>query len=107
MSHRVTHRTGEMESGFPIGRFGDLLDELVTPDDEHPDVSVTHESEWSLSVYTSGFVVLENLEAGEPQHLGPVDHSTALELMMVVAQGKVDALKTRPWRPGYPPRTDG
>jgi hypothetical protein len=103
MSYRVTHCTGEMNPGYPIERFADLLGELSVADSEHPDIAVVHESEWSLTVYRSGFVVLENLEDGEPMHLGPLDRDRTIELMIGVAEGRIAELQSEPWRPGYPP----
>jgi hypothetical protein len=107
MSYHVTHRTGEMEPGYPLHRFGDLLDELSSTDNEHLDVAVTHESEWSLTVYRPNMLVFENLEHGEPAHLGPVDRDTALEIMVEVAQGRIEHVRSRPWQRGNPPRHGG
>lgn len=104
MGYRVTHRTGEMENDAPLEKLESLLDELASGDAEHPDVAVTHESEWCLSVSRSGFVVLEHLEEGEPKHLGPVERRTALELMSAVAEGRIDDLSALAWKPGYPAR---
>ena len=106
MTYHVTHWTGEMASGYPIEDFPNLLDELSRADDEHPDVSVSHESEWSLSVYKSGFLVLENLEEGEPIHLGPLDRNAVIRLMVGVAEGRIDEVRSHPWRSGYPPRKE-
>jgi hypothetical protein len=107
MSYHVTHCTGEMVANFPTDRFGELLDELSGADSEHPDISVSHESEWSLSVYKSGFVVLENLEEGEPVHMGPLDRTESVALMVAIADGKLDDVQAEQWQPGYPPRSTG
>ncbi len=104
MGYVVTHRNGEMEDGYPVDQIGRLYDELLKADSEHPDVAVTHESEWCLTVLKSGFLVLENLEKGEPKHVGPVNRDEAIELMMALANGLVDDLHVVLWRPGYPPR---
>ena len=102
MSYFVTHRYGDMERDFPICRFGELLDELSDVDDEHPDVAVTHESEWSLSILGSGFVCLENVEEDDcPVHMGPLDRQTTLRLMVAVAEGRIEEARSEPWRPGY------
>jgi hypothetical protein len=93
-----------MESGYPIRRFSELLEELSVADAEHPNVSVTHESDWCLSIFRSGFVVLENLEDGEPMHHRPADSKQTIEIMVEVATGRIDEARSRPWHPGYPPR---
>ncbi len=102
MSYHVTHSAGEMQADFPMERFGNLLDELSRADSEHPDVSVTHESEWALTVLWSGFVVLENLEHGDPVHAGPLDRPECLALMKAVAEGRIAEVRSGQWRPGYP-----
>jgi hypothetical protein len=104
MSYHVTSWTGQIEKEYPSARFGELLDQLSKADAEHPDVAVTHESEWSITVYKSGFVVLENLEDGEPTHLGPLDKTAIVQLMVAVAEGRIDELQAMPWVAGYPPR---
>jgi hypothetical protein len=103
MTYRITHWAGEMEAEFPFDRFPELLDELLVADAEHPDISVTHDSEWSLSVHKSGFLVLENLEEGEPTHCGPLSREEVLHLMVAVASGRLDEVRAIPWRAGYPP----
>lgn len=107
MSYSVTHWTRAMESDFPVGRFPDLLDELTAADLEHPGVAVTHESEWSLAVYRSGLVVLENLEGGDPRHKGPVGREECLALMAAVAEGRIDEVRAGVWRAGYPTAASG
>jgi len=105
MAYVVTHWTGAMEAALPPERFSELLDELVLADGEHSGVAVKHESEWSLRVDKWGFLVLENLEEGDPMHLGPVlDRNVVLGLMVAVAEGRVNDVRSAPWRRGYPPR---
>jgi hypothetical protein len=106
MSYFVMHWTGASDSDLPIERFGELLDELEHADDEHPDISVTHESEWSLSVYKSGFVVFGNLEDDNPVHAGPLDRATTLRLMVAVADGRIGEVQAASWNPGYPPQRE-
>lgn len=43
------------------------------PDDEHPDVSIEHESGWGLSAFQSGLLVWESVEGdSEPRHMSAV-----------------------------------
>lgn len=95
-----------MERNYPTTRFADLLAELSDADEEHPDVAVTHDSQWSLSVYRNGFVVLENDEEGEPRHLGPIDEDATISLMQLLAIGELATVLAHPWRPGYPTESD-
>ena len=101
MGYHVTHVMGDMEGDPPIARLGELLDELSNTDEEHGSISVTHETEWCLSVWRSGHIVIENLEAGEPLHAGPIDRSGLLRLMAAVADGRLDEVREIEWKPGY------
>jgi hypothetical protein len=81
-----------------------LLEELDgPPDDEHPDVAVTHaESGWIVSVFQSGLLVWENPDLPDPpRHMDGVSRETALRVMMLVAAGDLDAVESMEWRPGY------
>lgn len=77
-----------------------LLEELASADAEHPDVSVSHESEWCLSVYRAGRVVWENVEEVEPRHMLGVQGSEVRRLMGLVARGELSAVESLDWRPG-------
>jgi hypothetical protein len=80
----------------------ELLASLEAVDDEHPDVSLTHEAGWSLSVFGSGLVVLENVETGEgPWHMRSIAKQDAFEMWKLLAAGQVDQLGRREWLSGY------
>jgi hypothetical protein len=66
MTFHITHRYGAMERDPPLLSLASLLAELADrPEDtEHAGVSLTHESEWCMSVSRAGSVTLENLESG-------------------------------------------
>jgi hypothetical protein len=52
MTYHTTDRWGVMEHDAPAVRFAELLDSLEESDDqEHPEVGLTHESGWTLSVF--------------------------------------------------------
>ena len=71
-------------------------------DPEHPDVSVTHESGWSISAFASGLIVLENVETGAgPWHMRDVPADRIVDYWGAIAEGRYDDLKPLPWRPGY------
>lgn len=102
MSFHVTHRLGDMEEA-PRSSFPDLLQELEADpqDEEHISVSVTHESEWCLGAYRGGYVVYENLEAGDPRHMTDVPAEKIVALWRLLADGDLVALESEPWKPGY------
>ena len=79
-----------------------LLSSLSSNDTEHPDVALSHESEWCISVFSSGRVVFENLETGEgPWHLTNKSPADALQLWKLLATGQIAELKKQSWLPGY------
>ncbi len=97
-----TQASGAMDQDTSDEALDRLLDELSTADEEHPDVSVTDESEWCLNVYRSGHIVWENLEEGEPRHMLHVQRGEARRLLGLVARGELAEVEAQPWRPGYP-----
>jgi hypothetical protein len=80
-----------------------ILAELDGPlDDEHPDVSIVHETGWGLSAFQSGLLIWENVEDDdEPRHMRPVPRAVVRDLFRLVAAGDLDALEAEPWQPGY------
>src|SRR3954449_2602211 len=70
MAARITHRSGAMETVSGPTVVAELVAELDHDDDaEHPDIAIAHESGWSLSAFTGGLVVWENVDEGEPRHM--------------------------------------
>ncbi len=98
---QLTHLDGSMESASTEA-LPALLDELDGADHEHPDVAVTHESGWALSVFSDRRVVWENVEADdEPRHLDHLDRNVILSLLRTLVGGDLDAIQARAWEPGY------
>ncbi len=78
-----------------------LLQSLADSDDEHPDVALAHETEWCLSAFRSGLLILENLESDEdPQHMRDVSQERMLELWQMLAAGRISELRALPWLAG-------
>ena len=101
MAFHVSTRWGGDESLPTFDRMREVLAELDDDDDEHPCVSLTHESEWSLGAFPGGLVVWENLEAGEPRHMNKVARERVLELWRKLADGRLSEIEAEPWLPGY------
>ncbi len=103
MAFHITHRHGAMESSPPLSKLPELYAELLVQDQEHPDVSVTHESEWCLSAYPSGLLIWENVEDGNhPRHMKGVPKEKVIELWSKLAKGELKAIDEEPWLEGYP-----
>lgn len=97
----VTHLDGSMDDGR-LWLLPALIDELDEADIENPDVSVTDEFGWSVGLYPSGRIVLENVEDREskPIHIfGGRDEQ--LIAATAIAAGRRDLLQDWPWLPGY------
>jgi hypothetical protein len=79
------------------------LDELVIADAEHPDVSVTHESGWSLGLGRGKHTYWENVEdlSVEPRHLDSIDRDKFIQLAIAVADGDFSRVEAEDWQPGY------
>jgi hypothetical protein len=94
---------GDMEDEPSLDSLSALYGELAYDDEEHPDVSLTHESEWSLGAFGSGLLIWENLETenNEARHMKNVPKEKVLELWRKLAEGKIDEINEEPWLPGY------
>lgn len=104
MTATATHRDGSMEPSPSAESLTRLLAELDGRDDpKHGDVSVSHESGWTLSAFCSGRVVFENVEDDSvaPQHMYKVPRSDALALFERLINGDVEAVAQQQWKDGY------
>lgn len=108
MAFHVRSRWGGDEEEASVDRMRVLLGELDADDDEHPDVALTHESEWCLSAFPSGLLIWENLEEDEPRHMNGISRERVLALWIKLAQGHFVDIEAEPWLPGQcdPPERD-
>jgi len=103
MAFCASDRWGATESNPSVGRLRELLQSLDIDDQEHPDVTLKHETEWCLSAFRSGLLVWENVEdeAGNPRHMTGVPREKVLGLWIKLARGDIAAVEAEPWLPGY------
>jgi len=113
MSFFITHRDESNEDDPPLERLWDLLAELAIKDDEHPEVSLEHESGWSLDVYGPGYIIWYNPEAvvegktmvggkyADGRHMRGVSDDKIIELWTKLARGDIDSIEAEPWKLGY------
>jgi hypothetical protein len=104
MAFHARGRWGGDEAEPPVERLRALLHELdvQSEDIEHPDVSLTHATEWCLSAFSSGLLVWENLEGDNPKHMKGVPREKVLALWLKLAEGDIAAVEAEPWLPGLP-----
>ena len=101
MAGHVTHVQGDSEPAT-LEVLPALVRELDEADVEHPDVSVSHESEWTLSAFASGLLVWENVEEDdEPRHMRDVPRAVVLRHFETLVRGDLEAVHALPWSPGY------
>ncbi len=107
MSYFVTSRWGAEDSEPSEDRLREVLAELDTvPDDEeHGEVSLSHESGWTLSLSIGGTLVWEDIESDDaaPRHMTDVSKEKTLGLWLRLADSDFDAIEREPWRSGYGP----
>ena len=107
MATRLTKRFGDTILKPTADDLAGALAELQLEDPEHPDCWLSDENEWTVSAYTSGWVILENLETQEgPWHMRGVSPEQVLGLWQLLDQGNLNELQSRPWQRGYGRETD-
>jgi hypothetical protein len=104
MTYYVESRWGGSEDEPDQERMRELLAELDTPDEEHPDTWLVYDGRWSLSVHETGLVVWEDEEdPRSPRHMVRVSREKALDLWIKLSQGDLKAIEAESWQPGYRP----
>lgn len=102
MAYNTTDLYGVTELNPTEARLEVLLQQLQEADEvEHPDVSLIHESGWSLSAYPNGTLLWENLEMPEtekPRYLSAVPVEKVLEYWLCLARGQLSVLHALPWQ---------
>ncbi|WP_306316268.1 MULTISPECIES: hypothetical protein [unclassified Streptomyces] len=73
-----------------------ILSGLEKADEEHPDVSLGHESGWTLSVYGDKTVLWENVEDPdiEPQQVTLPAWDAVVDVLMQVSRGEFDTVSS-------------
>jgi hypothetical protein len=107
MTYHATERWGASEDEPSEQRLRELLAQLDADDPEHFNVSLTHESGWTLSLSDGGLLTWENVEEDslEPRHMEDVSRERTLAMWLKLAAGDIDAIEREPWKPGYNPPT--
>lgn len=102
MSFTITHIDGTMEQEAAVSAIPSLVDELREVDGEHTDVAVSDESGWTLSAFSDGRLVWENVDGEQPPvHLGHVPRDEVIRLFQLVGLGQLSQIAALSWQPGY------
>lgn len=103
MEYWVETRWGGSEDAPSKSRLCEILAELDTSDPEHPDTWMGDDSGWIIAVNENRNVVLSSPDETH-QHMLDVPRERALELWLMLAEGRIEELKALPWQSGLPPR---
>ncbi|MGF1733619.1 hypothetical protein [Photobacterium kasasachensis] len=102
MSYWVNHLMGNSDIEYPLEFLSSLYSELSDTNDEHADVSLTHDTEWCISAFASGLVIWENVSGqGEPKHMKNISKEKLLSLWHELAVGNISKIEQEPWLLGY------
>ena len=102
MAYWINHLMGNAEIDPALESLTSLFDELDGADEENTDVSLTHETEWSISAFSSGLVVFENVAGeGDPMHMKNVSKEKVIGLWSLLAQGELVKINEENWLVGY------
>ena len=70
--------------------------------DNHPEVSIIHETGWRLKYYPSGLLLLENAaEDKGPWHMRGLSREVVKEMWLWMASGELEKVGSAGWLPGY------
>ncbi|MFF0078102.1 hypothetical protein [Streptomyces sp. NPDC005494] len=77
-----------------------VLDGLAQADDEHPDVSLTHESGWCLSAFDDALLVWENPDEDSvtPGTMRDIAHEEVFRLFGLLAAGDIASVEALSWQ---------
>ncbi|MFJ2737923.1 hypothetical protein [Streptomyces sp. NPDC087317] len=77
-----------------------VLDGLAQADDEHPDVSLTHESGWCLSAFCDGLLVWENSDEDSVARgeIRDVAREETLRVFALLAAGDIASVEALAWQ---------
>jgi hypothetical protein len=101
MSFVVVDRMGSDEEDASRERLATILGELDKHDPYHPDAWLTHESGWTLTAHECGVLIWHHDEsAPTPRHLAGLPRTEILVLWLALAEGRIEDVEHRPWRPG-------
>jgi hypothetical protein len=102
MSFFITHVFGDDEDDPPLERLEELYTEKDTGDQEHFGVSVTHETEWCLTLQPNNTLIWENVADGDhPRHMEDVPKDKVLDLWGKLARGDIAGIDSETWLEGY------
>jgi hypothetical protein len=100
-SHYVETRWGGSEDAPSAGRLAELVAELDTKDEEHPDACLVHQaSGWLLRLDEEGFAYLEDEDLQTVSHMEGISRAAGLDLWLRFASAGPDGVRDEAWCQG-------
>lgn len=102
----VETRWGGSEDAPPKKRLAEIVRELDTRDDEHPDTWLTHSATgWTLRLDEDGFAYLEDEDMETVRHMKGITRASGLDLWVRFADKGPDGVTCESWCEGPRVRT--
>ena len=101
--YHTTDHHGISELNPSTKKMRELLDSLAEESQnevDHPDISLVHDSSgWSIGVYPSGIITLENLDDAEEtiRYMKNVSLNHVHNLWMKLSRGDITYVHKQPW----------
>ena len=99
MSYYMRNRMGTSVGAPDAAQMRQVLAELEDADDEHPDVSLRHESGWVVSVFADRTLYFENIEDPSiaPRQGVAESWDEVIDLLQKVAHGDLEDVSAWHW----------
>ena len=103
--YHTTDHHGISELNPSTEKMRELLNSLAKEseeEEEHPDISLVHDpSGWSIGVYPSGIITLENLDDAEGtiRYMKNLPLNQVHKLWMKLSRGEITYINNQPWLP--------
>lgn len=105
MEYFVSNGLGDSKDMPSEAELRQFLEGIEPADEEHGAAWVSDEFDNSLEFNGDGTLVFSRGTDGASRHISGVTNARALELWLLLIQGRLDDLEGQPWRPGLRPPT--
>lgn len=99
MTYFMNDLMGETVDQPDENRIRQIVAGLEGADDEHPDVALSHESGWSLSVFSDKTLLWENVEDSsiEPREATLESWDEVVRILLELSRGNIAEVERTDW----------
>lgn len=99
MSYFMNNLMGESFDAPNEAQIRQIIAELEHADDEHTDVSLGHESGWTLSVFQGKKLLWENVESPDisPREVTLDSWDAVVDLLLALSRGNIETVNATSW----------